>query len=182
MATFDIIVLVPIAYLAFKGYQNGLVKEVMSIIGIILAVFISINYLPAAQEFVSNTWEFEGNVATLIAGIGLFTATLIITHTIVIFINKVLEAASLSAVNKLFGLAFGGLKAGIFVSLILVLLAGFNMPAKETRDDSITYPLLINLAPASYDVLAKIYPGAEDFTDTINKIIDENNPLNAYKF
>jgi membrane protein required for colicin V production len=180
METFDLIVLVPVAYLGFKGFQNGFVKEILSIVGIILAVFLTINYLEAATNFLSQFWTLEAGTASFAAGVVVFASTLIATQLIVYLINKVLEAAALSVVNKLAGLTFGALKAGLFVSLILILLAGFNMPKQETRENSITYSYLIGLAPASYDVIAVIYPGAEDFAATIQKTIDENNPLNTY--
>lgn len=178
METFDLIVLAPVAFFAFKGYQSGLVKEILSLVGIGLAVFLSINYLEPFSQFAKDLLGLQKEYNSFVFGSLLFVLVLIATNLLTYIIGKFLSAIKLTLVNKLLGLLFGGLKAGLIVSAVLLLLAGFGYPNQETQKGSVAYPYLIQLAPAVYNAVALVYPGAEDFSKTIKKTIDDNNPLN----
>ncbi|HCT54151.1 MAG TPA: CvpA family protein, partial [Balneola sp.] len=52
----------------------------------------------------------------------------------------------------------------------------FNVPAEETREDSLLYDYIIQVGPAAYETIAFIYPGAEGFTETIQENINKYNP------
>lgn len=182
METLDIVVLIPVIYFGFKGFQSGLLKEVLSIVGLILAVFLTLNYLDAFSAYVKQVFNLQVEYNPFVMGLVLFVGVMIVTSMIIFFLSKLINAIQLSTVNKLLGLGFGALKAGIMVSSALIFLAGFNYPDKATIKSSKTYPVLIKVAPMSYDIIAKVYPGASNFSDTIKKTIDENNPLNKFSF
>lgn len=178
METFDIIVLAPLAFFAYKGYQSGLIKEVLGIAGIIIAVFLTINYLEPFSVYAKELLGLKEDYNSFIFGTLLFITVMLSVNLLTYIIGKLLSAIKLTLVNKLLGLLFGALKAGLIVSAILILLAGFGFPNEQTRKASVSYPYLIQVAPTVYNAIALIYPGAEDFSKTIKKTIDENNPLN----
>lgn len=182
METLDIVVLIPIIYFGFKGFQSGLLKEVLSIVGIILAVFLTLNYLDPFSAYIKGVFSLKEAYNPFVMGLVLFVGVMIVTSIIIYFLSKLINAIQLSTVNKLLGLGFGALKAGIMVSSALIFLSGFNFPDKTVIKSSKTYPVLIQIAPMSYDIVAKLYPGASNFSDTIKKTIDENNPLNNFSF
>jgi len=68
------------------------------------------------------------------------------------------------------------------VSAVLLLLAGFNVPSDEARNDSYLYPAVIYLAPLTYNAVALIYPGAENYSETLKQNIGEYNPLQNIPF
>jgi membrane protein required for colicin V production len=181
MNTLDAVILIPILFFAYKGFQNGLVKEVLSIVGIILAIFLTFGYLEPASEIL-KPYLGEGSYLPFATGAIVFVGTLLAVNIIAYIIKQFLEIAMLSVPNRLLGAGFGIIKSGIVVSAILLFLAGFDMPAKETRDDSATYPIVINFAPTAYNTVASVYPGAKSFTESVQKTIDEYNPLNNLPF
>ena len=63
------------------------------------------------------------------------------------------------------------------VSTILLLSAGFNIPKEEVRNESVLYPYIIYMGPWAYDAVAFIYPGAENYTDTIQENLSKYNPI-----
>lgn len=178
MNLLDILILLPIAFFAFKGFTSGLVKEVLSIVGIILAVFITFRYMDAVSILLTPFFEDGSDYMPLIAGLILFVGTLSAVHFIAYLTKKFLETIKLSALNKAFGLIFGALKAGLVISGILLLMAGFNLPGEDTREKSLLYPYVIYLAPTAYNAIAAVYPGTENFITTIENTLQENNPLN----
>lgn len=176
MNLLDLIILFPVCYFAYQGFVNGFVKEVLSILGIILAVFLTFKYMQTVSEYLLPLFD-NPDYAVITAGILLFTATVAGVLFIAHMIQKLFEAININFINRFAGLLFGALKSGIVVSAVLLLLAGFNLPAQETRNESVSYPYVIYLAPAVFDLVAKVYPGAENFIDTIEKTIKENNPI-----
>lgn len=176
MNLLDLFILIPIAYFAWKGFTSGLVKEVFSIAGIILAVFITFEYMHLLTPIFKMVFENPDHAAVA-SGITLFVATIAIVQGVAHLIQKFLELIKINFLNRIAGLIFGSLKSAIVISAFLLLLAGLNLPGEDTRNNSVSYPIVITLAPAVFNMVAAVYPGAESFIETIEKAIEENNPI-----
>lgn len=182
MLLLDLIIATPILYFGYKGAMNGLVKEVMNIVGIILAIFLTFNYLDAFTEIVAPLFEEGASYVPFVSGALLFIGTLGVVALIAYLTKELLEAVKLGVVNRALGAAFGALKSGMVVSAILLLLAGFNIPGEDSRQESYLYPAVIYLAPMTYNTVAVIVPGAENYTETLKKNIGDHNPLENIPF
>lgn len=180
MTLLDWIVFIILLYFAFKGFQNGLVKEVLSIIGIILAIFLSIRYMNAGAGLINSFFPNNIHYVPYIAAFIIFFGTLIIVHLIIYILNKLLKIVALNLPNRFLGLLFSTLKAGLLLSLILILLSGFNIPNQKARKQSVTYPYIITLAPATFNVIAYLDPGAKNYTKTIKQTLKNYNPINNF--
>lgn len=176
MNILDIIILLPIAYFGWRGFMNGFIKEILSIAGIVIAVFLTFEYMADVSRMFRPIFS-NGNQATIAAGIFIFILTVALAQLIAYAIGKFLELININFINKLVGLIFGTLKSGIIVSAFLLLLAGFNLPGETSRNESVSYPYVIYLAPIVFDLVSSVYPGAENFIDTIEKTLEENNPI-----
>jgi len=182
MNLLDFLILLPIAYFCYRGFMNGLIKEVLSIVGIILAVFLTFQYMDAVSAAIRPLFEEKASFIPFVSGLIIFVGTLAIVNLIAFISKKFLQTIKLNFINRLSGLAFGFLKSGIIVSAILLILAGFNIPSKKLRQESATYPYIIYLAPWTYDTVATFYPGAEDFSTTIRKTLKQYNPIKNFPF
>ncbi|MEQ9309761.1 MAG: CvpA family protein [Balneolaceae bacterium] len=183
MEILDLIIAVPLLYFAYKGAVNGLVKEVLNIVGITLAIFLTFKYMDALSILIEPF--FEDEAATYIPFLSaalLFLGTLCVVALIAFLTKELLKAVKLSAVNRALGSLFGILKSGMIISTILLLLAGFNVPKEEVRDRSLLYPYIIYLGPWTYEAVAFIYPGAESYTETIQENLSKYNPVKNLPF
>ncbi|MDX1639216.1 MAG: CvpA family protein [Balneolaceae bacterium] len=180
MNLLDLVILFPLLYFAYRGFVNGIIKEVLSIVAIILAVFLTFEYMGPLNRFIGP--YFGGNEAYIpfISGTILFIGTVAVVQLVAHFSKKLLEAVNLNVINRLSGMAFGLLKSGIVISAILLLLAGFNMPPEKMRKESLTYSTVVYLAPLAYDAVATVYPGAENFSNTIRQTLEEYNPVTNF--
>lgn len=182
MNLIDFLILIPIAYFCYRGFVNGIIKEVLSIVGIILGVFLTFQYMDPVGTVISPLFENRSSFIPFVSAIIIFVGTLAIVNLIAYLSKKFLETIKLNFVNRIAGSVFGFLKSGIVVSAILLILAGFSIPSQESRQDSITYSYIIYLAPWAYDSVAVIYPGAEDFTSTVQKTLKQYNPVKNFPF
>ena len=182
MNILDFLILLPVAFFAYRGFKNGLIHEVLGIVGIILAVFLTFQYMDPAAEYIRPFFEENASYIPFVAALLIFIGTLVIVNTVAFISKKFLETIRLNFINRIAGLAFGTLKCGIIISALLLVIAGFNIPSKEVRNESAAYPYVIYLAPWAYDTIASVYPGAEDFTRTVQKTIDKHNPIENFPF
>lgn len=182
MNLLDLAILFPIAMFAYQGYRNGIVREVLAIVGVIFAVFIAFQFMEQLSGMLEPFIDQPKDVITLISGVILFAATLILVLSIALLIRKFLELIRLNLINRLFGLLFGGLKACIAISAILLLLAGFNLPDEDTRAGSVSYAYVIQAAPAVYNLIISVYPESEDFVSKMRNTLDETNPIQNLPF
>ncbi|MCH2449307.1 MAG: CvpA family protein [Gracilimonas sp.] len=182
MLILDLIIGIPLLYFGYKGAVNGLVKEVLNIVGIILAIFLTFNYLDAFTGLIAPIFEEGASYIPFISGGILFIGTLGVVALVAYATKELLKAVKLSMVNRILGGAFGALKSGLVVSAVLLLLAGFNVPSDEAREESYLYPAVIYLAPLTYNAVALVYPGAENYSQTLKENIGEYNPLENIPF
>lgn len=182
MNLLDLLILLPIAYFCYRGFTDGFIKEVFSIIGIILAVFLTFQYMEPVGKIISPLFDEKSSFIPFISGLIIFIGTVCIVNLLAFFSKKLLESVRLNFINRLAGLAFGFLKSGIIISAVLLILAGFNLPSQDSRKKSITYSYIIYLAPWAYNSVAAVYPGAKDFTATIQETLDQYNPIQNFPF
>ena len=178
MHILDLIIAIPLLYFIYKGAVNGIVKEILNIVGITLAIFLTFNYMDAFSILIAPFFEEDASVyIPFLSAAVLFIGTLTVVAIIGYLTKEFLKAIKLSTVNRVAGAIFGLLKSGLIVSTILLLAAGFNIPKEEVRDESLLYPYIIYLGPWAYDAVAVIYPGAENYTQTIQENLSNYNPI-----
>lgn len=180
MNLLDFLILIPICFFCYRGFVNGIIKEVLSIVGIILAVFLAFQYMDAVGSLIRPLFSENAGYIPFVSGALIFIGTVASVQLIAYLAKKFLEAIKLNFVNRLAGLAFGFLKSGIVISVILLILAGFNLPGQQARDNSVAYPYIIYMAPYTYNAVALIYPGAEYFSETVKKTLDQYNPIENF--
>lgn len=177
MNLLDFLILIPILYFCYRGVRNGLLGEILSIAGIILAVFLTFYYMDEAAEYISFLFDKDASYIPFVAGAGIFIGTLIVVQLVDYFCRSFLEKIHLHAVNRVLGFFFGLLKGGIIVSVILLILAGFNIPSTQSRQDSVSYSYVIYLAPWAYNAVA-----TENFSRTIEETLNTYSPVKNFPF
>lgn len=172
----DFIILLPIVFVAYRGFVNGFFREVFGIIGIILAVYITFEYMGIISGIVAPYVENRDR-ATIITGIVMFIGIVVIVQFTGVALERFFNALKLGFINKVAGMIFGALKSAIVISAVLLLFAGIGIPSEETTSNSVSYPVVIYIAPAAFDVVASIFPGTESFIETIERTIQDENSL-----
>lgn len=156
--------------------MNGFFKEVFGIVGIILAVYLTFEYMGTISGIVAPYVESRDR-ATIVTGIVMFICIVLIVQFTAFALERFFEALRLGIINKVAGMIFGALKSAIVISAVLLLFAGIGIPDEEATSESVSYPYVIYVAPAAFDVVASIFPGTEDFIETIERNIQDENSL-----
>ena len=127
------------------GAWRGLVREVISILGWVIA-FLAANLLagplgPAMPQAIPSP---ELRVAA--AYVAVFMGALVVTALIGLLLSKIVKAAGLGGVDRMLGAIFGAAR-GLLIVLAATLLAGLtSAPRQVFWRDSASGPLLVQAA------------------------------------
>jgi membrane protein required for colicin V production len=129
------------------GAWRGLVREVVSILGWVIA-FLAANLFagplgPSMPEAIPTP---ELRLAA--AYVAVFIGSLILTSLAGLILSKVVKAVGLGGIDRLLGALFGAAR-GVLILLAAALLAGLtSAPAQPYWRDSTSGPLLAQAAVA----------------------------------
>jgi membrane protein required for colicin V production len=143
----DIIVLFLIVLLGLKGYINGLLKEIFTLVGIVGGIFIASRYSYEIGELIhQNIFELDNdgkkNFAGFILGIVGFWLGLNVVRYI---IEAIASDTAFSTVNKLLGIIVSSVKIFAILAVITHSVSNFEVVQKnikELTDESFMYPIL----------------------------------------
>ncbi len=175
MNLLDFLIFIPILYFCYRGARNGLLGEILGIAGIIIGVYLTFHYMDEMADVIRPLFEGDPNYLPFVAGAIIFFGTLIILQIIALLLKQFLELIKLNALNRILGFFFGLFKGGIIVSALLLLLAGFNQPSQQSREESVSYEYVIYMAPWAYNAVA-----TENFSRTIQNTLNKYNPIENF--
>jgi membrane protein required for colicin V production len=127
------------------GAWRGLVREVLSILGWVIA-FLAANLLagPLGPLMPQAIPSPELRVAA--AYVAVFVASLVVTSLLGLLVSKIVKAAGLGGVDRSLGALFGAAR-GVLIVLAAVLLAGLTSAPREAFwKDSASGPWLVRAA------------------------------------
>lgn len=151
----DVIILIVVAISALIALSRGLVKEVLSIIGWILATMAVIYILPVvmpfAKEYISNGYV-AGVVSSLFILILFFIFWIYATAGVV---SKI-RTSKLNGMDRMLGLFFGIARAFLLVVLFYILVS-WMIPA-DRQSETLTKSKYFQLAGKFAQPLEEMIP------------------------
>lgn len=171
MSMFDGFAGIIILYFAWLGFRNGLVKETFRIVGLVLAGFLSFQYANNLGNLIQPLIELQEAYYPYIAFAFLFIAIITAVQVAIFFLDTLIQLLLLSIPNRLFGALFGVIKSSLLISLVLIFLSGFGFPGNNVKQQSFLYKPLLKVAPASYDIVARVLPGVKPYRESVEKYL-----------
>lgn len=139
----DFVLLIPILYAAYKGFKNGLIIEVFTLLAFVVGIYAGIHFSDGTAGWIKSNWDVKSEYLPVIA----FTITFLMVGAMVYFagkfIEKVVDVTHLTPFNKIAGVIFGLLKMGYILSILIVLIESYdekgNIVDQETKENSMLY-------------------------------------------
>ena len=168
MNYFDIIIIIPLLWGAFKGFKKGLIVEIASLLALFLGVWGGVKFSSLSAEFLGEMFNISEKLMPLISFSITFILIVIIVFLLAKLIQKLVKAVSLSTVNKIAGAGFGVLKFTLIISIILTLISNVNSEIgfiePEMESSSLLYEPISKIAPA-------IIPGLKNIS--LSNIVED---------
>ncbi len=122
----DILILVPLIYAGWKGFQHGIIIEVFTLLALLVGIYAGIHFSDFTARWMKESLGWESEYIPVVA----FTVTFLGIGAMVYFAGKMIEqvarVTNLTPVNKFFGIIFAVLKMTYFVSVFLVVLESYD--------------------------------------------------------
>ncbi|MDA9564085.1 CvpA family protein [Flavobacteriales bacterium] len=156
----DIAIAVPLLWGAYKGFTKGLIIELASIIGLILGGYIGMHFSGVTSSYLEQIISVEDTFMPILSFALTFLIVVLAVYLLAKILEKVVNLVALKLVNKISGSAFGLLKAGFIVSLVLVLVESIDSKLEiiplDIKEESLLYTPLTNVAPTIIPAIKEI--------------------------
>ena len=141
MTPFDYVVLAVTAISVLISIWRGLVREVMSLLSWLVALWAATRFSVVMAEWLPAAIT-NPSVRYLTAFLVIFLGTVIVLELFGVLLAKLLHAAGLAFIDRLLGAVFGFAR-GALIAWILTLLGGLTaLPEQPWWRESVTAPPL----------------------------------------
>jgi membrane protein required for colicin V production len=123
----DILFLIILTVVIIRGLFRGMVKELASIVGVIVSFFLANKYHPLLLPYLEQVMTLN-QYARICSYALVFIACFLLIFLVSLLIRKFLKLVMLSWVDCLAGGGFGLIKGALICSLILFVLTTFLRP------------------------------------------------------
>ncbi|NQT62610.1 MAG: CvpA family protein [Candidatus Marinimicrobia bacterium] len=156
MATgFDLIGLLLIVIMAISGLKKGLIDGVLKMVGIYAAVYASMHYNHYGTVFLEPLISIPEAYKTPAGFVIVFLVTMYSITFISFLLRKIVKSMHLGAVDRIGGITFGALKAGLMLSAVVWAFAMVPTDMKGTwQKESKLYPFVEIFAGQAVYVLS----------------------------
>ena len=126
MSYLDLFFGVVIAWGAYSGFSKGLIKELASILGVIIGVFLAKNYYPYLDIKLKPIFESEAGFISILSAILIFLLTIMVFKIIAKFLTKFLKIIALGLLNRIIGSVFGVFKTVLLLCVLVFIFSNIN--------------------------------------------------------
>ena len=157
----DWIILILVGIGMVKGLTDGLVRQLVSLAGIILGSWVAIHYADFTAKFLLKIYDFPTYIWKPLSFFIPFIIVLILANLLATIFQKVLSGIGLGPLNHVAGAVFGGIKFVLIISIAINLfqqLDNNNRIIKSTtKSDSISYYPILKVSPTIFPYLQKYF-------------------------
>ena len=139
----DIIIVISVLIAAFKGFANGLIKELISLIALIVGVYIASHFSVYVEKQLNYIFPKIEEYNAVISFALVFLIIYLSLKLAGIIIHKFVKIIKLNLVNKISGLLFGSIKVVLIIAFVALeinhLEQSFNtkIPTKQKEDSKV---------------------------------------------
>lgn len=150
MNALDIVILVILTLFVAKGAFLGLIKEVTSLVGLVVASVVSFHYyVPLAQQL-EQASSLPSQLCVMIVLLALFVGTMIIFSVLGVVLSRFVKLLFLGGLNRVIGAIFSLVQGTLILALVLYGLSLASLPSsiKPIFNKSELQPPFVQLGQA----------------------------------
>ncbi len=171
MNIFDIVIGILLILGFYKGYKNGLILEITSLLGLIIGIIGAFYFTTYHGLYIGQWLNWDEPYLKIATFVISFILIVIVVALIGKALTKVIDYAALGFVNKLFGGIFGTLKFALILSILLLVFNAINnttnLVDRNTLGSSLFYPYLNEFSDFIWPKLIEITEENKDMLENI---------------
>lgn len=151
MSVIDIVLAALLLFGLIRGFMKGLFVEIASLLALILGVYGAIHFSDFVAGFLESRVSWDEKTISITAFVITFILIVVAISLAGKALTKLADFAALGILNKFLGGAFGALKIGLILSVVLIVFERMNstIPFMDEDDlsESVLYDPVRSLAP-----------------------------------
>ncbi|MCK9339460.1 MAG: CvpA family protein [Bacteroidales bacterium] len=144
----DFLIILPLLWFGYKGFKNGLIKELFSLAALILGIYITYKF----SDFITSILP-PSEYAPMIAFIIIFIGVLIGVNLVGRLAEKTIKLVIPNIINQILGIAFGVAKVTLVCSILLHFIKTIDKKEVILQSDVIHDSLLYGYIEQSTDFI-----------------------------
>lgn len=140
-----------------KGLFDGIIKQVVSLIAVVIAFLFSGKAAGVLMPYLAKLEWFEGNTLTVMSYVAAFLVILAACILVAELLHRLIDVTPLGILNHLFGALLGGVTMVLLLSLFLNVWDVIDPKATilfgTTRNESRLYPTVKAIVPTLFPQL-----------------------------
>jgi membrane protein required for colicin V production len=169
MNLLDVLIAIGILVGVVRGLATGMIRQMAGLIALVIAFAVGIHVMGPIGDRLGDSVGIPSGMARVLV----FIIVVIAAHVLLAIAGRALEAVAgalrLTSVNRALGGVIGGLKAALILSIALLVLAFFDVPASQSRAQSVLYAPVAGLLPEAWDLLAEQLPVIKGVADEFGR-------------
>jgi membrane protein required for colicin V production len=172
LAALDWFILIVLTGGLIRGFVVGAVRQVASLLGLVLAFFLSVQLMHPVGTLIVSSLGLSESVAPIAGFIVIFVGVQLIFLALSRLLEQILDTLSLNLVNRAAGGALGGFKAALLLSILFLVLSGLEMPSKQIRNRSVLYSPVASALPKTLEATSPYLPAAKRASETFGHAVE----------
>ena len=152
MNGFDILIVIILALGAWRGWANGFLKEVFSLIGVFIGLFIAYMFYEQVGFHIAPYINLRPTYSKLVAFALIFIVIPVLLGWLGSMMTKFLEWVGLESVNSLGGALVCIIKYAIVLGVICNVLSITGLVSEESEHGSLLYTPLKETTSKVFEV------------------------------
>ncbi|PHN04451.1 CvpA family protein [Flavilitoribacter nigricans] len=174
----DIMCAMMALYGFYLGYSRGIIKTVFTVLSIFFGVVAAAKFGPAMTEFLQSAFNYY-NPLMFVAGLMLaFILTMALIRLLANGLEGILETANINFINQTLGGAVLSLALVAVFSLLVLFGDRAHIIDRQTKQDSVTYPILEKMPDKLLQVGKLVRPVFTDFWNYSVDFMDRLERMN----
>lgn len=155
----DLIIIALLLLGAIRGFTDGFVKELASLLALILGIWGAIKFSSFTAARLSDYFDMSGRYVGIIAFLITFVVIVVLVHFVGLLVDKLVDTMAIGFLNRLAGIVFGAFKTALILSVILAILNGIDAKhpflPRERIEQSKFYNPVADIAPALFPIIGE---------------------------
>jgi len=158
---FDILFIIVLVVGAWRGWSNGLLKEVLGLIGVFVGLYVAYLLYEQVGYQLAPHIGTSPTIASIVAFALIWMGVPILLSILGSLLTKVLDWIGLDSVNNLGGALVSIVKYAIILGALCNVLAITHLVKEESRQNSILFEPLRKTTSVAFDLAKSQWQKAE---------------------
>lgn len=168
----DLIFLVILVIAIFKGFSNGFIVALFTLIAYIIGIAGAMKFSTLVADWLGESINISARWLPALSFILVFIGIVLIIRLGAAFIRKMVQAMMLGVVDRIFGILLYLVLYTIVYSVFLFFLKKLNLFSSETLTGSVVYPWIEPVGPFVINSLGIVIPFFQDMFQELQEFFD----------